>query len=93
MAKLLRKVYLTEFTDQISTHKVQSITLKAANDLAAAALKDNCSDVKVIIKYIGVWKMIMEEYKNVTIKSAPLPLIDYIGAACFILILILLMFI
>ena len=54
MAKLLRKVYLTEFTDQISTHKVQSITLKAANDLAAAALKDNCSDVKVIIKYIGV---------------------------------------
>ena len=54
MANLLRKVYLTEFTDQTGAHKVQSATLKAANDLAAAALEDNCSDVKVIIKYIGV---------------------------------------
>ena len=54
MSKLLRKVYLTEFSDIKGSHKVISATLKAANDLAAAALKDNCSDVKVIIKYIGM---------------------------------------
>ena len=85
MANLLRKVYLTEFTDQTGAHKVQSATLKSANDLAAAALKDNCSDVKVIIKYIGVWKM--RDYKNVTVKES-ISAWDYIGAVCFIILLI-----
>ena len=35
----------------------------------------------------------MRDYKNSTVKGETLPLIDYIGAACFILILIALMFI
>lgn len=36
--------------------------------------------------------MIMEDYKNVSIKES-ISAWDYIGAACFILILILMMFI
>ena len=88
MANLLRKVYLTEFTDQTGAHKVQSATLKSANDLAAAALKDNCSDVKVIIKYIGVWKM--RDYKNVKAAHDPLTFWDYAAAAGFILTMLIL---
>ena len=38
-------------------------------------------------------ELIMRDYKNSTVKSETLPLIDYIGAASFILILIALMFI
>jgi len=53
MSKLLRKVYITEFIDATGLHKILSAKLKAANDMAAAALKDNCTNITVTIKFIG----------------------------------------